>query len=287
MFTPPPTFGYADPHIRHIHEYNALHFGKPSKTAAKGQSLGPKATEEGPSRRTTDPVTTGTSVLAVKYKDGIMVAGDTLVSYGSMARYFDLDRVLPLGKYTLIGGTGDYSDFQYIMKFLEELITEDQIAEDGSLLFPHSIHSYLTRVMYQRRNKFDPLYNRIVVGGFRDGTSYLGMSDLRGLSYEGDFIATGYGDYIAKPLLRKHWRPDLTYEQAKHLLESCLRVLYYRDARAHNQITLGVVTQDGPKVSEPYVLDTDWSSGNILYSGFKIKNAGVPAESKPISVSTS
>jgi len=283
MFTPPPAFGYADPHIRHIHEHNALHFGKPNKSGAKGHSV-PLAKDDDPSRRTTDPIITGSSVLAIKYKDGIMMAADTLVSYGSLARYFDLDRVLPLGKFTLIGGSGDYSDFQYIMKFLDELVTEDQIAEDGSLLYPHSIHSYLTRVMYQRRNKFDPLYNRVIVGGFRDGTSYLGMSDLRGMAFEGNTVATGYGDYIAQPLLRKHWKPDLTYEQAKHLLESCLRVLYYRDARAHNQITLGVVTADGPKVSEPYMLDTDWSSGNILYSGFKLLHGGVPAEIKPLNL---
>jgi len=281
MFTPPPTFGYDDPHIRHIHEHNALHFGKPNKS---GHSAAPKARDEDPSKRTTDPIITGTSVLAIKYKDGIMMAADTLVSYGSLARYFDLDRVLPLGKFTLIGGSGDYSDFQHIMKFLDELVTEDQIADDGSLLFPHSIHSYLTRVMYQRRNKFDPLYNRVIVGGFRDGTSYLGMSDLRGMAFEGNTVATGYGDYMAQPLLRKHWRPDLTYDEAKHLLDSCLRILYYRDARAHNQITLGIVTKDGPKVSEPYVLDTDWSSGNILYSGFKLTHGGVPAETKPLNL---
>jgi len=281
MFTPPAPFGYADPHIRHIHEHNSLHYGKP---AGRNHSVGPKARDEEPSKRTTDPIVTGTSVLAIKYRDGIMMTADTLVSYGSLARYFDLDRVLPLGKFTLVGGSGDYSDFQFIMKFLDELITEDQITEDGSLLSPHSIHSYLTRVMYQRRNKFDPLYNRIIVGGFRDGKSYLGMSDLRGMAFEGDTIATGYGDYIAQPLLRKHWRPDMTYDEAKHLLDSCMRILFYRDARAHNEITLGVVTAEGPKVSQPYKLETDWSSGNIMYSGFKVNNGGRPAETKPINL---
>jgi len=281
MFTPPPAFGYADPHIRHVHEHNTLHFGKKNTHAQSNKRM---VHEEEPSKRTTDPYVTGTSILGIKYKDGVMVIGDTLASYGSMARYMEVERVLPLGKFTLIGGSGDYSDFQYIMKTLDQLIVEDQIAEDGSLLSPSSIQSYLTRVLYQRRNKFDPLYNQIVIGGFRNGKSYLGLSDLRGLSYEGDTVATGYGGYIAQPLLRKHWRADLSYEEAKHLLESCMRVLFYRDARALNKVTLGTITAEGPKVSAAYELDTDWSSGNILYQGFMVHNSGKPAESKPLSL---
>jgi len=259
MFTPPPPFGYADPHIRHVHEYNTLHFNQ-KKHEEKGHST--KLQHE-PIKRTTDPIVTGASILGIKYQDGVMLIGDTLASYGSLARFMEVDRVVSLGKFTLVGGTGDLSDFQYIMKTLEQLVRDDAIADDGSLLSPHSIQSYLTRVMYQRRNKFDPLYNQIVIAGFRDGKSYLGLSDLRGLSFEGDTIATGYGGHIAQPLLRKHWRPNLTYQEAKHLLDSCMRILFYRDARALNRVTLGTVTAEGPKVSAPYELDTDWSSGNM------------------------
>jgi len=278
MFTPPSPFGYADPHIRHVHEHNALHFNKKSSPAVKAHVA------EDPIKRTLDPIVTGSSILGIKYKDGVMMIGDTLASYGSMARYMDVDRVLRLGKFSLIGGTGDYSDFQNILKMLDELVVQDQVAEDGSLLSPHSIQSYLTRVMYQRRNKGDPLYNQIIIGGVRDGKSYLGLSDLRGLSYEGDIIATGYGGYIAKPLLRKFWKADLTFEEAKHLLECCMRILFYRDARASNRVTLSTVTKDGPKVSEHYELDTDWSSGNTIYQGYLIHNTGRPAETKPLNL---
>jgi len=278
MFTPPPPFGYADPHIRHVHEHNTLHFNQ-----KKHEHHSTKLQHE-PNTRTTDPIVTGTSILGIKYQDGVMLIGDTLASYGSLARFLEIDRVLPLGKFTLVGGSGDFSDFQYIMKLLEQLVTDDNIADDGSLLSPHSIQSYLTRVMYQRRNKFDPLYNQIVVGGFRDGKSYLGLSDLRGLAYEGDTIATGYGAYIAQPLLRKHWKQNLTFQEAKHLLDSCMRVLFYRDARALNRVTLGTITAEGPKVSAPYDLDTDWSSGNITYKGFMVRTTGNLAEIKSFSL---
>ena len=39
-----------------------------------------------PMKRTQQPIVTGTSVLGIKYKDGVMLAADTLASYGSLAR---------------------------------------------------------------------------------------------------------------------------------------------------------------------------------------------------------
>jgi len=102
--------------------------------------------------------------------------------------------------------------------------------------------------------------------------AFLAMSDLRGGSYEDDTIATGYGNYIAKPLLRNIWKPDMSFEEAKKLIEDCLRVLFYRDARSFNRVQLATITAEGAKVSQPYEIPTDWSVGEIIYSGFNVRN---------------
>ncbi len=47
--------------------------------------------------------------------------------------------------------------------------------DDGNKLGPFEIHNYLNRVMYNRRNKFDPLWNSLVLGGIKKGKKYLGM----------------------------------------------------------------------------------------------------------------
>ena len=43
-----------------------------------------------PLKHTKQPIVTGTSVLAVQYADGIMMAADTLGSYGSLAKYKEI-----------------------------------------------------------------------------------------------------------------------------------------------------------------------------------------------------
>jgi hypothetical protein len=54
----------------------------------------------------------------------------------------------------------------------------DNMWDDGNSLGPKEVHSYLTRVMYNRRNKFDPLWNSLVLGGVKNGQKYLGMVDI-------------------------------------------------------------------------------------------------------------
>lgn len=40
--------------------------------------------------------------------------------------------------------------------------------DDNAKLSAPEIHSYLTRVMYQRRNKMNPLWNTLLVAGYKD-----------------------------------------------------------------------------------------------------------------------
>ncbi len=59
------------------------------------------------------------------------------------------------------------------------------------------------------------------------------------MTYSASTLATGYGAYIAQPLLRKavEGRENtLTEPEARAILENALRVLFYRDARSINQV---------------------------------------------------
>lgn len=74
-------------------------------------------------KHTQQPIVTGTSVLAIKYKDGVMMAADTLASYGSLARFMDVRRIKYVeGANALVGCSGDMSDFQHIQHSIDNLM---------------------------------------------------------------------------------------------------------------------------------------------------------------------
>lgn len=88
--------------------------------------------------------------------------------------------------------------------------------------------------------------------GFENGKSFLSYVDLYGSNFEDDIVTTGYGAYLAAPLLRKKWRADMSEAEAKAMLEEAMRVLYYRDCRTINRFQLSTVTAAGVNISEPY-----------------------------------
>ncbi|KAI0028402.1 proteasome endopeptidase complex beta subunit [Vararia minispora EC-137] len=213
-------------------------------------------------QRTQQPIVTGTSVLALKYKDGIMMAADCLASYGSLARFKDIQRLHEVGKFTVIGASGDMSDYQYLQTTLDELLISEEItAADGHSLGPVEIHEYLSRLMYGRRSRLNPLWNSILVGGVKDGKSFLAYVDLLGTTYSSSTLATGYGAYIAQPLLRKAVEGremDIDENEARKIMTDCLRVLFYRDARSLNKYQIATVTDSGVAISPSMELGTQW-----------------------------
>lgn len=62
--------------------------------------------------------------------------------------------------------------------------------------------------------------------------------DKLGTAYEDKHIGTGYGSYLAIPLLRSacEKKPSLTRQEAQQLLVKCMEVLFYRDARAFHKV---------------------------------------------------
>jgi len=219
-----------------------------------------------PVKHTLQPIVTGSSVIALKYKDGVMMVADELLSYGKSARYMGFRRIEPVGKATIIGASGEFSDFQYIRKLLDQEELDDFYAEDGSDKGARQYGEYLGRVMYNRRSKFNPLYNQIVIGGFQDtkvgedrSEPYLAYIDNVGTTFEDNFIATGFGGHLSIPMLRKSWHEDMSANDASQLLSDCLRVLYARDCRAFNRFTRATCTRDGGvQIEEGQKIEANW-----------------------------
>ena len=74
-------------------------------------------------------------------------------SYGSTKRYKSVQRLVKVNDSTVLGAGGEISDLQFILNMLDDLRTEDYCADDGQSLSSQELYSYLSRVMYNRRNK--------------------------------------------------------------------------------------------------------------------------------------
>ncbi|KAK1858193.1 hypothetical protein I4F81_000804 [Pyropia yezoensis] len=217
------------------------------------------AVEGAPLTRTQVPYVTGSSVLGMKCADGVVIACDTMASYGSLARFKRLTRMHVASPNCILGVGGDYSDFQQLQTMVDAEMTAQYVANDGLSLSPKAIHAFLARHMYHRRCKVDPLWNSVLVAGFHKGEGTLSLVDLYGTAYSSDVLATGFALHLGLPLLRNAHRPDITVAEAKVVMNDVLKVLFYRDARTNDVVQLATVTAAGVEVGDMVKLDTEWN----------------------------
>ncbi|ALC47250.1 Prosbeta7, partial [Drosophila busckii] len=213
-------------------------------------------------KHSTAAITTGSSVLGIRFDGGVLVAADTLVSYGSLARYQNIDRVFKINDKILLGGGGDFADIQSIKRSIDQKMIEDQCCDDGVIMKPKALASWMTRVLYNRRSRMNPLYIDVVVGGVEEnGTPFLGNVDLRGRAYDDYVVATGFARHLALPLVRERKPKDreFTFEEATNLIRECMKVLYYRDTRSIPQYTVGICTSGGCNVKGPFKVEENWT----------------------------
>merc|ERR1719221_566417 len=196
-----------------------------------------------------------------------------MVSYGSQARYKNECRMKKVGDYSLLGSSGEHSDFQHMGHLLEELEDEDFLAEDGCKKGPHEYSSYIGRVMYNRRSKMDPLWNQfVVVGKKKDEPPMLTFVDSQGTFFHEDYVATGFGSHLATPLLRNDWKADISLEDAKALAVKCLQLCFYRDCRAYNRIQIGTCDGETVTIGEPFAMQHFW--GHKLWLEKRLEPTG-------------
>ncbi|CCD23662.1 proteasome core particle subunit beta 7 NDAI_0B06310 [Naumovozyma dairenensis CBS 421] len=206
-----------------------------------------------PTMNTQQPIVTGTSVLSMKYNNGVIIAADNLGSYGSLLRFNDIERLIKVGKSTIVGISGDISDMQHIEKLLDDMEIENNYdnlyANDEEALKPSYVFEYLAAVMYNRRSKMNPLWNALIVAGVEDGKPFLRYVNLLGVTYSSPTLATGFGAHLAIPLLRRVIdnesdiaKTDL--DTAKNTILECMKVLYYRDARSSRKFSLAIIDND-------------------------------------------
>ncbi|KAK5647293.1 hypothetical protein RI129_002185 [Pyrocoelia pectoralis] len=212
------------------------------------------------------PVTTATSVIAFTFNSGVIIAGDLLASYGSLARFRDCPRIMKVNDNIIFGAGGDYGDFQYVKDLIQQKIIDEECLDDGFKLKPKSLYCWLTRVMYNRRSRFDPFWNTFVVGGLQEGVPFLGTVDKLGTAYEDKAICTGYGAHLALPLIRDalEKNPLLSEGEAVGLLKKCMEVLYYRDARSFPKYQVGIITKDGIKIEGPVDVNQNWQLAHMI-----------------------
>jgi proteasome beta subunit len=159
----------------------------------------------------------GTTVLGLKYADGVVMAGDRRATEGYSIADDKMQKVFAADDMSAIAIAGAAGQAVEIVKLFQlelehyEKITGDRLSLEGKA----------NRLAQMIRGNFDLALQGLVVvplfGGFDEkrGQGRIFYYDATGGRWEeDDFHATGSGGRPAKSSLKKRWRPDMDRAEA-------------------------------------------------------------------------
>ena len=232
-----------------------------------------------PIKNSQSVVYSGSSVIGLKYNNGVIIASDTLMCYGgSLYLMHSRESIKVLNERTVIGYSGEFSDMQETSRILNELILEDQLETNrNGVMGPVELGHYLSSLHYYQRNRLDPYLNSAIVGGIDfNGDVVLMQVDPFGTFLTGNYFTTAFANYFACSLLRNEYPKnpnELTKEQAMNLIRKCFEVLFYRDSKAGDEIQYIVLEKVGNNQLKTedgvFKLDTKWEYKQFMQGNEK------------------
>lgn len=197
---------------------------------------------------------TGTSLVGIVCKDGIVMAGDRKTTAGgNIVMNKNTQKVVKINNYIVISGTGVASDIELARKLiraelkLKELKDKKKpkVSEAANLI---AMMSY----RYIRQPSMIPFIAGLMVGGINEN----GKAELYSVEPAGstnkveDFDANfSSGMPYILGMLESNYRKDITIKEGIELAENAIKAASERDTASGYGVDVITITKEGIKVA--------------------------------------
>lgn len=186
----------------------------------------------------------GTTTLAFRFQDGIVVAVDSRASAGSWIASQTVKKVIEINPYLLGTMAGGAADCQFWETWLgsqcrlHELRNKERISVAAA-------SKILANLTYQYKGS--GLSMGTMVCGYTKKKPAIFYVDSDGTRIEGDLFCVGSGQTFAYGVLDTNYRWDLTVDEALALGKRSILAATHRDAYSGGSINLYHITEEGWK----------------------------------------
>lgn len=186
----------------------------------------------------------GATTVGVVCKDGVILASEKRVSYGSFVVSRAGKKVFKITENIGAACAGLVSDMQILVREVEAYANLFKL-EVGRRISVKAAAKMMSNLLFSRR--LFPLITQTIVGGIDDEGPTLYVLDVLGSNIPDKYTAVGSGAEIAIGVLEEAYREDMTVEEGKELVTSAVKSAISRDAMSGDGIDFLIIKKDGIK----------------------------------------
>jgi proteasome beta subunit len=179
----------------------------------------------------------GTTVVALRYADGVVMAGDRRATAGNIIAQRDIDKVFPADRYSAIAIAGTAGMAMEMVRLFQVQLEHYEKVEGTTLSLEGKANQLAQMVRQHLPLAMQGLAVVPLFAGYDTarGTGRIFNYDVTGGHYEDtDFQATGSGGRDARSTVKLGWRENLPRDEA---LDLAIQSLY--DAADEDSATGG------------------------------------------------
>jgi len=194
---------------------------------------------------------TGTTVLGIVCKDGIVMAADRQVTAGNIVMSKNTPKVVQVNKYLVASWTGGAADAQRLGKLLaaELKLKELKSRSRPTVKQAASLTGSISYSNIRQPSMIPNIVGTLVAGFNEDGSTELYTIEPAGGVYPvKDYDANfGSGMPYVLGLLERQYKPDMTVEQGVELAKESLKSSTQRDTGSGYGIDIFTIKKEGIK----------------------------------------
>jgi proteasome beta subunit len=185
---------------------------------------------------------TGATVVGIKCSDGVVVATDSLITWGTHILSEKGVKAFKLTDTIVLASAGLTSDYQMLVNRLQAQIKLYELNQKKDITVK-ALSKMIANTLYSRR--MAPLFVQTVVVGVDANGPQLFTLDMGGSLMPDEFTAAGSGTATAYGVLEDGFKPDLTVKEAEVIAINAVKAGIARDAQSGGDVRVMSVTESG------------------------------------------
>ncbi|EOB13365.1 proteasome subunit beta type-6 [Nosema bombycis CQ1] len=182
---------------------------------------------------------TGTTIMAVKYKDGILIGADCRTSMGSYIPSRITDKLTPLSENIFCCRSGSSADTQAIanytkseLKYVSYLKKSLPSVKNAAMIAKNIIYRYPS------------LLAGLIIAGYDTEPRIYNIS-LGGTMVEAEWTIGGSGSGFIYGFCDTHFKPEMSLEEAIQFVKQSITLAIKRDNSSGGCIRMASITKEG------------------------------------------
>ncbi|KAJ1607946.1 putative signal peptide protein [Cryptosporidium canis] len=187
-------------------------------------------------------IETGTTIVALKYKDGLVLAADGRTSTGSIVAFRAARKITQITERVFMCRSGSAADTQTISRYVRRIIKDHEL-ETGEDTKVKSVASVARLISYQ--NKEHLLADMIIAGMDPSGDFKVFRIPLGGTLIEASYAISGSGSGYIYSMLDSRYHPEMELEECKSFARDLVSHAMFRDSSSGGIIRMLVINKSG------------------------------------------